>query len=61
MLYLYLNLSSQDWCIEHGYTELSPYAGVSGRGGSGGRAAAVEEEEGSGEGEEEYQYDYQEY
>ena len=59
MLYLYLNLSSQDWCIERGYTELSPYAGVSGRGGSGGRVAAEEEEEGAGE--EEYQYDYQEY
>ena len=22
---------AQDWCIEHGYTNLSPYAGVDGR------------------------------
>ena len=56
----------QDWCIDHGYTELSPYAGVSGRAEVEARAAAGQEGlEGSGAEEqgEEYQYDddYQEY
>ena len=50
---------AQDWCIDHGYTELSPYAGVSGRAEE--RTAAAQEEDLEGSGEE-YLYDeeYQE-
>ena len=63
------NKKFQDWCLSHGYTELSPYAGVGGARSQEERSGAetlspgdtvdtdTEQDVGSGD-YQDYQYDY---